>query len=265
MPRVTLILPSIRPDLLQDCIRRMTETAGCDDYEIVVVAPFEVRGPRIRWLPEHTRRGVIAAHAEAYASTDSEYVVAMADYLVPHRNWLKNALSFIEERETDGRPLCAGLFLAANERGAGACIGSVFGHYYPYFPAARRRSCEAVGGYFSPDYVAYFADPDLGLRFWANGGHCQLCWDSVLVASHKRAGISPQQAGLTSFLGQDMARFVERWRPRFGPDWPVATMTDFNIDIPAQYIAFDDMTLLPRLFRRVDRTMPDASSAQSSG
>lgn len=252
MPQVTVILPSVRPDLLTDCVQRMHATAGFDDFEVAVISPFEVHGPRIRWFPEHTRRGVIAAHAEAYAGTDSECVVAMADYAVTHRNWLKNLLSFIDERETDSRPLCAGLFLATNERGMGACIGSVFGHYYPYFPAARRRSCEAVGGYFSTDYVAYFADPDFGLRFWANGGHCQLCWDSVLVASHKRAAIPPSQTGLVSFLPKDMALFIERWQRRFGPDWPVTNMTDFNIDIPAQNITFDDMTLLPRLFRRAD-------------
>lgn len=252
MPRVTIILPSVRPDLLTDCIRRMHETAGFDDYEIAVVSPFEVRGTRVRWLPETERRGTIAAHADAYARTDSDCVVAMADYALAHRNWLKNVLSLLDEHGGDGRPFCAGLFLATNGWGASPCIGTVFGHYYPYFPVARRSCLERVGGYFSTAYIAYFADPDLGLRFWSHGGHCRPCWDAVLVGSPKRATISPERRGLTSRMPQDMKMFLETWHDRIGPDWPVAALTDFNIDLPIEQVPFDDMTRLPGLFRRSD-------------
>lgn len=220
------------------------------------MSPFPARGDRIRWIEEREKRGTIAAHADAYEQTDSDFVVAMNDYAITHRNWLRNAIDFVSESERDGRPFCGGLFWAIGKTGSGGTLGTVFGHYYPYFPIARRTSYDAVGGYFSREFTAHFADPDLGLRFWAAGGVCRPCWDSVIVAAPERMAVTGEQMGITSALEQDMQVFLAKWRPVFGTDWPAERLHDFNIDIPAQFVAFDDMRRLRAMVR------PPAQSGQ---
>jgi hypothetical protein len=246
MPKISISLPSLRPELLSETIRAVHASAGRDDYEILVVSPFEVSGPRIRWLPETERRGNCGAHALAYEQAAGDIIVALTDYVWPRGNWLNNLVNFIETMESGVFPFCAGQF-RANSTSAGPSLGSQFGRYYPYYPAATRRSLEAVGGWFSREFMAGYGDSDLALRVWDAGGQCRPCWDSVILTSCRRRFITGAQRGLKDRTGEDRVVFENKWGARLGAGWRLGEGYNYNIDIPVSLIPFDDMTRLPAL------------------
>lgn len=244
MPKVSITLPSLRPDLLAQCVDSIRRNAGFEDYEIVVVSPFPVAGTKIKWIEEREKAGNCRAHATAADHASGQILVTMSDYIVTRRNWLRNAVDFIEERERTIFPFCAGLFWA-NSTEIGPTLGTAFGHYYPYFPAASRRSLDAAGGYFSREFISNFGDVDLGLRIWAAGGQCLPCWDAVITQSCRRQMISPAQTGLKDKIDQDRVTFAAKWQDSFGRGWLTGRLRAFNADVPVSVIDFEDMAALP--------------------
>ena len=249
MPKVSITLPSLRPNLFAQCADSIRSNAGYDDFEIVAVSPFRATGDKVRWIEERDKNGACRAQATAYEQCSGDIIVAMSDYIITRRNWLRNLVAFIDEHERRNFPFCAGLFWA-NTIG-GPTIGTVFGNYYPYFPAATRRSFEAAGGYFSRDFIAHFGDPDLGMRFWAAGGKCQPCWDSVITQSFRRLQIEPARTGLKEHLDVDLATFLAKWHARLGPSWVVNRAGDFNLDLPVGLVDFEDLSVLPTIVSQV--------------
>lgn len=224
--KISLILPGLFPEALAATIRSIFAASQGLDYELVVVTPFEVNGPRIRWVREETPRGNCHAHKIGYAAATGDIIVAMSDDARLVAGWADKALAFLQEREKQNPLLSVGLhrmdFL----------IGTVFGLYYPYYPFVRRSTLEAVGGYFSDDYRAHFTDPDLALRIWSVGGRCEILPERVLQIVERApdaASVGTPMKGTA--LAQDMATFLSRWGDRYGRGWDLSHLRGFNLDI----------------------------------
>ena len=250
MPKVSVIIPTIKPEYASLMVNSVTANANYDDYEIVIVSPFELEGDeRVRWIREpEASSGATTASIAGFERTDSEIVVGIGDYTLTKRNWLCNLVEFIEQREKGAFPFCAGLFWANSNPETPPAVGTVFGHYYPYFYGMSRRSILAAGGYLLPEYPTAFGDCDLGLRVWELGGQCQLCWDSILISMWRKEMSAQRKANIGDHEGQ-MRTFIDRWKPVYGEGWPAETLRDFNIDIPVSFIPFDDMSLLPTIIK----------------
>ena len=62
--KLSLTLPSLFPEPAMRAIENVRATVRDIDYEIVVVSPFEVSGPDIRWVKEETLlSGIVASDA----------------------------------------------------------------------------------------------------------------------------------------------------------------------------------------------------------
>lgn len=240
MPKVSITLPSLRPDLLSDCVRVLHASAGFDDFEIIVVSPFEAAGPRLRWIPEAEPAGNCRAHALAYTHATGDIIVALTDYVWPRSNWLVNLVRFIERMEARHFPFCAGQFWV-NATKFGPMLGTLFGRHYAYYPAASRRSLEAVGGWYSPEFMTGYGDCDLGLRMWEAGGQVRPCWDSVIMSSYRRDTIPTGKQGLKHRILEDKSIFEEKWGSKLGNGWMLGDDANYSIDIPVAMIPFDDM------------------------
>ena len=219
--RVSITLPSLFPEQLAKTIDLIRARTPSVDLEIVVVSPFEVKGPNIVWVREEQAQGNVPAHRAAFAHTTGDFVLALSDDTELAPGWDTIALQNFHARER-GQPLfCLGLSLRTRT------VGTMFGIYYPFFPFARRSCFERIG-YFAGPYKAHFADGDIGLRIWAAGGRCEFS-EKPLVTLHDPPGRETSHKGKT--MDQDMAAFLALWAPKYGAGWKTNELRDFNLEI----------------------------------
>ena len=95
---------------------------------------------------------------------------------------------------------------------------------------AFRHTIERVGAFYSPEFTAHFADPDLALRIWQAGGRCLPCFGAVLdyVGMRDQIQESPHRA---QRFEADMKVFVNKWKDSYGRGWSSDHPRDFNLDI----------------------------------
>jgi len=217
--------------LAQQSLLAINRCSAGAQYEIILVSPFEFRGPNVRWIQEVEPRGSGAAQHRGYQAARGDYLVHISDDVLPVPGWLNAAISRIDQREQHHFPFVLGL------RPARFGISTAYGHYVANFIAISRRSAEAIGGTFSEEYHAHFADPDISMRVWNKGGRCECLQDPVLyyvplerffpVALHKK-----------STLQQDYETFARKWAPIYGPGWG-NTPREVNIDYPISRLVND--------------------------
>lgn len=225
--KLSVTLPSLFPELLQHSLPALYQAAPDGvELEILVVAPFKVQGPGIKWIQESEARGNCFAHHTAWRYATGDYVLTLSDDFMVAPGSLQSALEQVIAGEDRHFPFSVGLHHQAG------IAGTVFGIYYPYFPLMSRRSVEAVGGYFSTDYAAHFGDVDLALRVWSGGGRCELCLEAGITGLVRQGNI-PEAIHRSTARIRDLETFVRRWKPVYGSGWKTTDIRDFNLDIPS--------------------------------
>ncbi|OAN55271.1 hypothetical protein A6A04_11485 [Paramagnetospirillum marisnigri] len=210
MSSFSIMLPSLRRDYAVSAIESINATSQGMDYEIVLVAPFRVDLPGVLHVHEETPRGTVAAHADAYAASTGDIVVAFADDHIALPGWLDGLAEEIAKGEDIHFP-----FLGGIDRANAEAFGTVYGLYYAYFPVISRASLEAVGGWYDPYYRAHFADPDLSLRVWSHEGYCTQFPGIRLADKFTEEDISPSVHKSTC-QDRDLQAFIDRWHERYG-------------------------------------------------
>lgn len=240
--KVSLILPSIVPELLDRALENIYATAEMEDYEIIVVSPFEVRKPRVVWVPETELRGVIAAHAAAYAVATGDILAALSDDVTWEPGWLARVVDFVESREKLYFPYASGFVVLVDDNRFGIAT-TMYGYYYPTWTAISRRSVEAIGGYFSTEFYAAFSEADLGLRIWEKGGRCELCPTARLRLIPNRNEEYPVATHGQRRFAADQQTFLAKWSPRLGQNWDKNYLRGFCVDVPQAFIRDNTFTL----------------------
>lgn len=235
---ISITLPSLYPHKLERALENLRETTR-GVYEVIVVSPFEPkRRPRdeIVWLRETANKGANNAHARAALIAHGDFLLAWVDDHLLAPGWDDAAVAELHALQIVNRRSVLGLRHADVKH-----VGTVFGHYYPYFPFTTRDLVGAFG-WFDGAFRRGFADCDLGLRFWNCGGYCS--WSGPLVTrcedDHKN--LPDDEAG---YEREDLELFLARWRSRFGDAWYTHTIRDFNVDVVPEDIprAVKDGTL----------------------
>ncbi len=250
--KISITLPTLFPELAYQAIQAIHAHTLAVDYEVIVVSPHEIRGPRILWVREDSPRGNSAAHALGYRHATGDFVVALSDDVAVSPFWINNLLDFTLERERHlhDAPFVVGM------RSWGH-LGTVFGLYYANFPVARRATLDAIGGYFSEEFLAHFADPDLSLRAWAAGGRCEICpYTEVRPIPRGAVEESPKKS---SSKKRDFGTFIAKWGSRFGRGWKTNHIRDFNLDVPESLVAFLPQELGTQVLRERTIQMNDPS------
>lgn len=235
MPRISILMPTLRPDYAENAIRQVLMCSPRQDYELIVVSPFPVAGDRIRHVAEAEPEGDSAAYARALAVADGDIVLPMIDDFAPAYGWLDGLAEAVAEGERRGLPFCGGLYWANHP-----WFNTAYGRYYAFFPAMSRRSIEHAGGYIDTAFRANFGDVDLSLRVWQAGGHCALLPRSPIykARAEDEARLSPyKRHGAQA----DFAVLIERWHGRLGDGRPssfdgvIATHDIAALDDPAWF------------------------------
>lgn len=232
--KLSLVLPSLFPTLIDGAIAAAHEAAADIEHEIVVVSPYEISRPGVRWVPETAPRGSIAACNLGFSQATGDVIALIADDNRLTPGALRLSLAHLAAREA----VCPTLLLGFPRQVRHLTfVGSVYGRYYPYFFVARPSTLARVGGAFDEGFRKHFADPDLGMRVWAAGGRCEIVRDATIVDVDTRgaAGTAPDKA--LGSQAADFARFAQRWGAQF-PGWG-DRMDGINLDL-----SFDLLPLL---------------------
>jgi len=224
MNKVSIILPSLRPKLAMQSLLAIERCSRGADYEVIMVSPFEPPGSHVTWIREAEARGNAAAHYQGYQAATGDYIVHLSDDVLPVPGWLDELTHRIDKRERVHFPFVLGLQVARFQ------FSTVYGRYFANFLALSRRSAEAIGGTFSTDYVAHFADADISMRAWHTGGRCESSGRPLLyyVPLERFFAISRHKQ---SSLERDCKTFVTKWGPSYGSGWG-SRPQDVNIDHP---------------------------------
>lgn len=225
MTKFSILLPTLRPKLFQCALFGITFCSEGCDYEVIAVSPVPVAGERVRWIKETTTSGCIAANLQGYEECSGDLIVLMTDDTIVFPGWLQALEAAIREGESQHFPYCVGL-----NRVNLPVIGTVFGKYYAYFPAMSRRSLEAVGGLFDPQFVAHWADPDLGMRVWSAGGRVEFCENARAAVSSLQFHYAESKHKTSAFYA-DTERFLKKWGYLAGNEFSL-DYRDVNRDLP---------------------------------
>jgi glycosyltransferase involved in cell wall biosynthesis len=229
MALISIIMPALRPELAVKAIQHIFVNSRRVAIEIVVVAPFDIQGDRIRHVKETEPRGVIAANIAGYAAATGDIIVAMTDDMLPQEAWLNEVEERIRMMEARFFPFAGGLNMVT----AGV-FGSVYGLYYPNFPVISRRSLDAVGGWFQPEFTAHYADPDLGMRVWDKGGRCELIESACIAENFAEDPATQSKHKMTTHL-KDFETFAGKYHDRYGQGFK-REFTDVNFNYPMGYL-----------------------------
>ena len=202
---ISITLPSLRHDYVTETIREIYNATKGVEFEIIVVSPFCVQGPRIKWIQETEPLGASGAHNAAFDAASGDIIVAMTDDVAPSPGWLDGIEQEIAEKEARHFPYAGGLHWCTSQ-----LIGVAYGLYYPYFPVMSRRSIEAIGGYYSTDFYYAFCDTDIGLRIWDANGFCEPLLHRVIYRTREEVEERNSDHKNTGFE-HDAEVFLKKW------------------------------------------------------
>lgn len=191
---LSIILPSLRLDNMSKCIASIWANTPLGTYEIIT--------------DTDSREGPIFAINKCLPKTKGEYIVTLSDDARVLPKWYENMLSFMQENEKTFDGPLIGNFRIYNDSGELGDIG-YYNHAFSCFPFIKRETIDKLGGYYSPEYHAYFSDPDLGMRCFAKGGKvitCPNAWifhcgnsDPLYVSNHLK------------YMKEDETTFRKKW------------------------------------------------------
>lgn len=199
-PAVSVILPTIRPQLVEACLQNLKGAHRDIPTEIVVVADFACPS-HLNHSPWYVRNrnGVIDAINLGYQASQGEYV-------------------FLTNDETTMGEDCIAKLYDAAQKHQGHVLGPC--HLPPYtfvyydkpfipFIFAHRAVIERCGGFLDPTYRAFYADPDFSLR--AHQAGVPLTEIPEAEIHHHNTRRPDHEIAVSKWLEADRAEFRRRW------------------------------------------------------
>ena len=211
---ISIIMCSIRESFVKQRILDWSKTDL--DYEIVVVSPFKVTGKNVVHVLEKKSHGINYALNRAYKRSKGSWICFVPDDQIPIKDCLEQALKFAMDKK---EPFLAGFrryknYLTRIEYNP----GSAYGKLCAGSGVASRRSIEKAGGFFDLRYKSYFADTDMCIRFWLNGGSVDLC--PLAFVSHENIQDETTKTNLRVDFPKDAELFLDKWHDKLGAGIP---------------------------------------------
>lgn len=202
---ISVILPSIRPDNLKNCIESVIAAADHQStlFEIILVTDFKHKWEcaNIKSIYAPVRKGVVDALNKGLAIAQGEYLFTLSD----EATLGERALIYLEQmsNEYDDNILLTPLHIPHYPF-------FYYGKYFAAFPFAHRQLIDAVGGFFDPVYKCFYADPDLSLRAYAAGVEIEVCEDATIYHPNNMA-CEAHKHNVREYLEADREVFKKRW------------------------------------------------------
>jgi GT2 family glycosyltransferase len=111
--KVSILIASLREEELKKRLEEYDNIQININYEIVVVSPFEVVHPKVKWVKEEERKGNVYAMQKAFNNSTGNYIMFLADDVSPTISSIDNLFHFVRMR---GEPFL-GSFIMTDEQG----------------------------------------------------------------------------------------------------------------------------------------------------
>lgn len=208
-PLVSILLPTIRPDLFR---RRMDEYARLDlpePCEVVTVSDrpdLDVSSTHPRLSVQHfvqSRAGNVPATNLAFERARGRYVIATNDEVEFDAGVIR-ALLATDAAHGEG-------ILSTTQ--TPYCSNDYYGVFFANCPFGRRSFFERLNGgarLFDPVYHCFYADPDLSLRAHAVGFPVVKVPDARCT-HHCVPGAEGHAANANAYYDRDRQTFCTRW------------------------------------------------------
>lgn len=212
---ISLILPTVRPDQLKECVNAIVLASDNFqvEFELIVVADFpEVKMPKDafinkdwalkpKWIYEPERKGVVDANIQGYKNAEGEYIMTLSDEAKLYPGSLKGLLKFCQL--LDNKVLTSPSHIPYfNFR--------YYGKWFAPFPFAHRSLIDACGGLFLPEFKCFYADPDLSLRAYEKGFLVKECATAAIHHPNNMA-CEAHKHNVDKYVAQDRITFGKKW------------------------------------------------------
>lgn len=204
---ISVLLPTIRPHLIERSFASIKPAAGGVPYEVVIVAdfdPFSLAGFDIKELEVCTwmmreRGGVILAINQATTMARGTHWFVFNDESILD----EGALEVLYEASLrEPRSLIGPTHLPAFNF-------EYYGKPFQPFPFASKALFRQLGGLFDPAYKGFYADPDLSMRAHRKGVPVKSIPEAII--RHHNAHDADHNRSVSRYLDADRATFRARW------------------------------------------------------
>ncbi len=209
MKEISILLPSLRPEMVKRRIEEFAQTNSNVDYEIIVVSPFKVEGKNVKWI-EDRRLGSVFATNLAYYYSNSNYVMYYSDKVIPTKNCLTAMLNCVK---LNVEPFIGAFKMVrfnGREIGAFKCYNKL----YACYGCMSKKTVGLIGGFFDIYFLHSWADIDISLRCWEAGGKVEVCQDAIVKPIPLKDKVYKDHRNQT--WNKDVEYFLNKWHSKLG-------------------------------------------------
>ena len=229
---ISIILPSLREQAAISFIDWVNRQSIPYSYEIILVAPFNVERRNVVWVEDFgphngsirpINDGVLASRGQfiSIASDDTPYdigwytIIDFIKRLDPHRKlriagYNKTYLRLF--KYVYKYPVLRKLPWLTKYHAQ----SHVHGIYFPALFCLDRKTVHLLGGsVFRKEFLAFYADPDLGMRLYEAGEPIEFCPSARVICSVQIVD-RVYTGNLSNYWSHDRETFNSFWKDKYG-------------------------------------------------
>lgn len=211
-PLYTIMIPSLRPSQLTECLASIECYRESIDYEVIVISPFDIEPhPNVVHMKETESEGSYKALAMGYKQAKGEYITILPDDCRATPSFMTNMVKFMRLHDNK---VFEGNFRLFNNNGERPEPGYYHKLIAPFF-CIRRDITEQVGGLIDCYYRSFYGDSDLSLRVWHCGGQVQTCPNAWI--RHVDYSDEIHRNSYNNYFQHDREAFIKRWHHIYAP------------------------------------------------
>lgn len=216
-----MLFASTRPDYADLALRNLQWSLAGEDFEIVCVAPFEIRGEKIVYVAEPESRGCYPAYRQALSASRGDVFAFFTDDMVAIPGWAHRLADELAAAEAHHFPFVGGL-RPVNW----PLCHSMYGRYFANWPVFTRRTITTISEPFGDEFPHHFGDCDFALRVWEAGGRVDLLSHRKIFVLMENPVRPSSPFAPTTGVQPAFEKFKAKWAPRFGrpTDEPVSAV-----------------------------------------
>jgi glycosyltransferase involved in cell wall biosynthesis len=211
MTKLSIILPSLRFNNLFHCIQSIQINTSLP-YEILIITSPDIAtaikmdtNSNVRVFIDEKCTGPVAAINQAVTEITGDYVVSLSDDCRVCPGWDKHMINFLQSQ--DNNCVILGNFRVYDSSGEMPSIG-YYGRQFSMFPIISKKHLDILSTYYSPEYNAFYSDPDLGMRVYEIG---KVVTCPTAFIYHPYNPDELHKINKTQYFQSDEKIFINKW------------------------------------------------------